>query len=326
VDLATATVYRGDLWSFLAQPLTAYMPDPADGATDGSLDPNMAVTWLPGLNVLLHQVYFSDSFADVNDRAAAADMGVVEDPNLVAGPLLPLTTYYWRVDETDLTGTVQPGEVWSFTTYTAVDDFEAYSNEIGSRPFEVWIDGIGFSQPEPGNPGNGTGAAVGHDIWSADSPHFEGQLMETSIVYGGIQSMPVDYNNVNAPYYSEIERAWAVPQDWTAGGVATLVLHVHGQVANDAVPLSVRLEDSSARNGLVAHPDPEVTRKSAWVEWEIPLSEFADAGVNVSGVTKMSIGFGSRDAAAPGGAGTVLVDEIWLTRPAPAANDDGVVE
>jgi len=81
----------------------------------------------------------------------------------------------------------ETGYIWKFTVpdYLTVDDFESYTNELGSRVFEKWIDGIGFTQPEPGNEGNGTGAAVGHDVWSPDSPHFEGTIMETANVYDG---------------------------------------------------------------------------------------------------------------------------------------------
>jgi regulation of enolase protein 1 (concanavalin A-like superfamily) len=40
--------------------------------------------------------------------------------------------------------------------------------------------------------------------------------------------MPLDYNNVNDPYYSETERTWASPQNWTADGVTDLSLQIRG--------------------------------------------------------------------------------------------------
>jgi hypothetical protein len=40
--------------------------------------------------------------------------------------------------------------------------------------------------------------------------------------------MPMDYNNVIPPYYSEAERTWAAPQDWRFNDVNTLVVHFRG--------------------------------------------------------------------------------------------------
>ena len=60
---------------------------------------------------------------------------------------------------------------------------------------------------------------------------------EQKIVHGGKQSMPLDYNNVKSPFYSEAEREFAPAQDWTADGVDTLVLYVRGQRINKAAPL-----------------------------------------------------------------------------------------
>jgi hypothetical protein len=316
IDPDMTTVHTGDVWTFIAQPYTAYLPDPADGANDASsTDPNIDLTWAAGLNAVEHQVYFADNFADVNDGAAAADQGTFADPNFAPGQLSPLTSYYWRVDEIDMSGTVQTGEVWSFTTYSPIDDFEDYNNAVGQRPFEVWVDGIGYSLPEPGNPGNGTGAAVGHDVWSPDSPYFGGLLMETSIVNGGAQSMPVDYNNVNQPYYSQIERTWAVPQNWTVGGADSLTVHFRGEPSNGAEALYVSLQDSAGMTAVVVHDDAEVLKSARWQTWTIPYTAFE--GVNAAAVKTMMIGMGDRAAPAPGGAGTVYFDDFWITKPHP---------
>jgi len=50
------------------------------------------------------------------------------------------------------------------------------------------------------------------------------------------------------------------------------------------------------------------------------LSEFANAGVNLAAVKKMSIGVGDRDVAIPDGSGMILVDDIRVVKPpAPVA-------
>jgi hypothetical protein len=171
-------------------------------------------------------VYFSADKTAVTDGADEADKGTVIDPNYAPDGVGPLATYYWRVDEIVAGGGLQVGDVWSFTTIGPVDDFESYTNEVGTRAFEVWVDGIGFTMPEPGNPGNGTGAAVGHDIWSAGTTYAT--IMESNTVHGGLQSLPVYYDNTVSPYYSEIERTWPANEDWMTSGADTLTLYVQG--------------------------------------------------------------------------------------------------
>ena len=234
VDGTTAdgTVVEGDVWMFMTKALTAYYPTPADGSSATSLMP--LLTWLPGKEAFEHHVYFSDNEAAVVDRTEDAEIGVWKDPNYAPDALQPISTYYWCVDEVKADATEIPGDVWSFTTILPIDDFESYTNEVGQRAFEVWVDGIGFSLPEPGNPGNGSSAAVGHDIWSVDTPYTT--IMEPNVVHSGAQSMPLYYNNAAAPYYSEVERSWATGQNWMSGGVDALILHVQGLARDFEIP------------------------------------------------------------------------------------------
>jgi hypothetical protein len=504
------TIIKGDVWVFTVQATTAYLPDPADGSNTVTVTPDLK--WHAGQGAGKHHVYLSDNKTAVVDGTAEADKGMVTDPNYAPAELLPATTYFWRVDETLPDETVVPGLIWSFTTILPVDDFESYTNEVGQRVFQTWIDGFGFTEPAPGNPGNGTGAMVGYD------PEV-GAIMETKVVHGGLQSMPVNYNNAESPFYSEAERAWTTAQDWTLNGVDTLILSVQGQArdfdisrvatapvidgkADDAwaavkplpvtrvivptvnnpadasgqfrvlydadnlyalvdindeklfndsssaylddsvefyvdgdntkgvAPLSghsrqytfgwtatdiqgtntdttgvgvaqmntptgwrieiklpwlavvgggapigkligvdcfynddddgadtreaqiawhsisgddwqiprdwgtalvaasqtaggadalyIALRDSSNHTAVVTYPGAEVLNAKSWVEWKIPLKDFADAGVNLAAIRKMSIGVGNRANPAKGGSGPLYIDDIYLTRPAPA--------
>jgi len=52
-----------------------------------------------------------------------------------------------------------------------------------------------------------------------------------------------------------------------------------------------------------------------WQPWRIPYSEFTSAGVDLASVEKLCIGVGDRGAAAPGGAGLLLIDDIEIGRP-----------
>ena len=118
------------------------------------------------------------------------------------------------------------GSVWNFSTlsFIVVDDFEGYTNESPNRVFQTWIDGLGFSKDQffpEGNPGNATGSMVGYDPES-------GSIVETGIIHGGKQAMPVDYNNANQPYYSETGRTFDAPRDWTVHGSDTLQVFFRG--------------------------------------------------------------------------------------------------
>jgi hypothetical protein len=188
-----------------------------------------------------------------------------------------------------------------------VDDFESYTDDVGSRVFQSWIDGVGYTEPVPGNPGNGSGAIVGNA-----APPFA----EQTIVHGGKQSMPLDYNNVNSPWYSEAERTFAPVQDWTAGGVDTLVLYVEGKAGNGAGSLYVSLKDTSNHTATVVCPNASIVTTAKWSEWKVPLADFA--GVSLSRIKAMSIGVGDRANPAPGKAGLLCIDDIGLTRPLPA--------
>jgi len=303
------TTHVGDVWSFTMQALTAYLPTPADGSNEVS--PSPVLTWLTGADAVGHHVYFGSSRDAVAQGAAETDKGEPNfvDPNFAPGALDTLTTYYWRVDELLADGTVRTGDIWSFTTCILVDDFESYTDDVGNRVFQVWIDGWGFTEPAPGNPGNGTGAMVGYDPLS-------GSIMEKTAVHGGLQSMPLDYNNVNQPWYSEAQREFASAENWTVSDANTLVLYVRGMTANATAPLYIAIEDASRRATVVVHPDPAAVKSSRWIHWKIPLSEFT--GINLAAVKKLCIGIGDRKATAAGGAGRLFIDDVCVTRPAPA--------
>jgi hypothetical protein len=289
---AAGEVQTGNVWSFIAQDLTAYYPAPADGSNDAAQ--TLVLTWLPGQTAVKHHLYFGDSNDAVAQGAADVDKGELTDPTFTPEALESLTTYYWRVDETVADGAVRTGPVWKFTTCMSVDDFESYTDDEGNRIYEAWIDGWT----------NGTGSMVGNAV---------APFAEQTIVNSGLQSMPLDYNNVASPNYSEAEREFSPVQDWTVNGADTLVLSVRGRAGNAAAPLYVVVEDSAQNIGIVAYPDTSITTATTWTQWKIPLSSFA--GVNMAKVKKMYIDVGDRDTPVPGGAGRIYIDDIRVTRP-----------
>jgi len=205
----------------------AWRPIPADNATDVRRT-LAALTWEPGRHVADvggHKVYFSSDFSDVNDRTIAPV--ILSDPCYpISAPLDLGETYYWRVDEVNGVD-MWPGDLWRFTVgdYITVDDFEDYTDFSPDRIFDTWVDYYT----------NNSGATVGY-LQPAAGEHF----VETTIVHGGTQSMPLFYDNdgtvnegttyekTGTYYYSEAERTFDTPQDWTQEAVAALTIWFHG--------------------------------------------------------------------------------------------------
>jgi len=195
---------------FTYLPVEAREPVPAVGQADVPLD--VALDWRSGRLAAAHELYVSMDQAAVVDGSALVD--TVSESRYELGGLNFGSTYYWKVNEVNETGAGSwEGDVWSFSTieYAMVDDFEGYTDDIeaGQTVFQTWIDGWT----------NNTGSTVGY----LDAP-----FTEKTIVHGGKQSMPLQYNNTVAPFYSETEREFDSAQDWTGNGADTLVLYVRG--------------------------------------------------------------------------------------------------
>jgi len=288
-------------------------PNPASGTTDMDVD-NVTLSWRAGREAASHKVYFSDSNQAVIDGTAL--VATVSETSYDTGELQLNQNYYWKIVEVNEaeTPTNWEGDVWNFTTseFLVVEDFEGYNNFSPDRVFQTWIDGIGYSADEffpVENPGNGSGAALGHDIWSYDSPHYDGDIMERSIVHGGAQSAPLYYDNTIAPFTSEIVRTFDFVQDWTKHGIKALTLYFYGDPNNVVQQMYVRLNNSK----VVYDGEAANLTRAQWQPWNINLADFA--GVDISNVTELSIGLESIGLV--GGTGVVYFDDIRLYRPAP---------
>ncbi|MHC4437573.1 MAG: hypothetical protein ACYS3S_09455, partial [Planctomycetota bacterium] len=153
------------------------------------------------------------------------------DESYDPGKLTWFTQYFWRVDEVNAVNPDSPwiGNLWSFTTgdFLVIDDFEDYDSGANQIWFS-WIDGLGFGIPgtDPYNPGNGTGSAVGDE----STPSFT----EETIVHGGSQSMPLEFNNNKQGFanYSEAELTLTTTRNWTEEGVVNLSLWFRGYPAS----------------------------------------------------------------------------------------------
>jgi hypothetical protein len=185
--------------------------------------------------------------------------------------------------------------------FIVVDNFERYSDYPPDRIFETWIDGFGYSEPEPGKEGNGTGSTVGY---------LTAPFAERTIVHGGAQSMPFGYDNTRLPYYSEAEREFLMTQNFMRRGVELLSLWTYGDPSNAPSVVYVGLEDSTGARVDVAETSIDLVRVSGWQEITIELSKFEP--VNLASIKKIYIGAGDRADPKPGGKGSVYIDDIVL--------------
>jgi len=257
----------------------------------------VVLRWSPGDGVIEHHIFFGTSFDDVNDADLSVYKGSQTGTTYNAGTLSFGVTYYWRIDEFSESACT-PGLIWSFTLgdIIVVDDMESYASS--AELYDVWKDGAI----------NSTGAFI---YLQEEAPVRDTQ----SMIY-------TYYNNTNfgAGYYSEIEREYADPCDWTALGVKALTLCFYGDpnnATNDTEQMYVGLEDNNSnyvevRYGDGKDEDMNDIKLTEWQEWDIDLQDFNDGGVDLTNIKKVYIGFGDRGNLMPGGSGVVYFDDIIL--------------
>ncbi len=237
---------------FLAIPVQAREPQPADAAAD--VDVTSTLAWRSGRDAVSHDVYFG------TDPDALALAGTADGPAFNPGELDLGATYYWQVTEV-LDAESWQGSLWSFSTqdYLVIDDFEAYNDE-DNLIYEAWLDGFA----------NETGSTVGY---------FEAPFAEQTIVYGGRQSMPLFYENDGV---STAEADLELGQNWTTNGIKSLSLYFYGDATNTEAQLYAKINNTRID---YSGPAVDLTRPS-WQLWNIDLAAVG----NVNNVSKLTIG------------------------------------
>ncbi|MCJ7778413.1 MAG: DUF1349 domain-containing protein [Sedimentisphaerales bacterium] len=205
-------------------------PYPADQQKDIQTQPTL--TWKPGKFAMTHEVYFGTNSDDVKNANAS---NLASYPNVTLTNIIDVNsfkpgtlefnkTYCWRVDGVNEghPDKLWIGDVWQFTTgnFIVVDDFEDY-NDASNIIYDTWADYYV----------NNTGMTVGH---------LQPPYAEQHIVHSGHQSMYMHYDNdgvvnegtalekTGTLLYSEAQRQWTDPQDWTREGVNSLTLWFRG--------------------------------------------------------------------------------------------------
>ena len=237
------------------------MPSPADGATDVSVD--VEFSWIEASFATSRELWFGK--AGAMEKVDPAPSGTTYAPsNLELGQ-----TYQWRVDQVGSGGAVT-GHIWTFTTaqYRDVDGFESLTSDAEMQA--AW----------PHNIGGG----------------FEYVFLATDSA--GVKSMQLDAQNQYEPYFTEVTRTLDGPQDWSTLGVETMSLTFAGRDDNAEHPLYVKLEDAAGKSLKVEHPFTFACQSEIWRQWDIALDEFTAAGVDLSGIAKITVGMGSGQPAA----------------------------
>ena len=274
---------------FMHIPVSAKNPSPAVGATNVAVDSSLG--WKAGREAAEHNVSLSTDQQAVID--GTADVITVNQTSY--SPALDLSsTYYWRIDEVNNaeTLTTWPGDIWSFSTqeYLIVDDFESYNDITAGQEgshlvYDTWMDGI--ADPSKG------GSQIGY---------FEGTSLELDIVHGGNQSVPLLYDNTSSGSSEVTANTNDLPigRDWSIGSPQTLVLWIHGDLANAA---NDRLYAKIGNNKVMFDSDLSIP---LWKQWNIDLT-----GMNLGNVTTLSIGVEGSSS------GILYLDDFMLYRLAP---------
>jgi len=289
----------------------ALAPHPAHGSQVPFLT---RLTWTPGHNAIKHDLYLGTNRAAVS-QARPSDTGdifkgrLLQPYYLLPGSLNAGQEYSWRVDEVAQDGKVTQGRTWSFVLMASqlLDDFEQYTDYAPRRIFETWLDGLGFDEPGPGFAGNGSGSVVGYDF---------APFAETSIVHSGKQSLPLRFDNSQAPYYSQTAHLFSPPQDWAGPGFTGLSLVFHGHAANTPGPedrLYVSLEDRRGQSVLIHYQGSAAKyTEASWHEWSLSFAGLAD--LDWSQIVALHIGMGNPDNPTRGSSGRVFIDDVYVTQ------------
>jgi len=188
-EVNAAGTTTGIVWSFTTEaapppPGQASSPNPADSATDVGVGADLS--WTAGSNATSRDVYFGTSSPGTfqgNQTATTFDPDTMDND----------TTYYWRIDEINATGTTT-GVVWSFTTVTAggqvVEEFGDATNTDHPGTIADTYTNAGAATTN-----SSTETALNTYTWPVDV------IANTTIIKWDLSSIPTDATVIDATLY-----------------------------------------------------------------------------------------------------------------------------
>jgi hypothetical protein len=343
-DANVLSPWKGKVWRFdTLSSCCAYPPDihPRKDSNEPFDINQPSLKWAGAVWATSHQVYFGTSWADVNSATTSTPVIYRGHQTATSYPLSSLSgdytlspdeTYYWRVDEVNISNPNSPckGSAWNFrfSKEYYIDDFDVNTMAHWKR------NTLTASSPGVTCPGTNkmyTGAVLTWD-----------QVGETLTFH-------YDNNNLlGFEWYSEARFEYdSTGIDWTANAVPSgtpkiLYVTYKGAATNSADPvydrMYVMLQDSAGHRtggGLgggqygtpIQNPDANATKVTDWTNWRIPLSDLNSPSVNLKAVRYFFLGIGSRcqhptdyvsnpdDINNYGGKGTMTFDNIRLSQP-----------
>ncbi len=106
----------------------------------------------------------------------------------------------------------------------------------------------------------------------------------------------------------------------TTGGVSgawqTSDIGVTQIAGNPPETFYVRVADKAGHTKIVSNPDPTIIGTGVWQVWNVPLSQFSAAGVNLDEISKFVIGVGDPVNPKAGGKGRLCIDDIQVIKSA----------
>jgi len=127
-------------------------------------------------------------------------------------------------------------------------------------------------------------------------------------IYVGLALTSHNNNATCTAKFSGVKTTGTVGPQWANQDI--------GIISNAAEPLYVAVSNAAGQPAAVVHSDPKAATTTTWTEWVIPLSAFADKGINLKNVDRLAIGLGTRgNMTAPGGSGKMYFDDLRLYRP-----------
>ncbi len=185
-------------------PSKAYNPTPANGANDVN---NPELSWNFGDNTVEYQLLF-DTQNPPQDVAVAWTSNLQSSFN--AGELSESTTYYWRVNARNSSGTTN-GDVWSFsTTYKAPTGFLADNDKIyeGDNASLRWYS-VGSS-------------CDGYNIYCNGTKVNNSLITGTTYSLGGLTYNMSGYSITATAVYGNVESGHSVPEIVYVSGKANV--------------------------------------------------------------------------------------------------------
>jgi hypothetical protein len=153
-------------------------------------------------------------------------------------------------------------------------------------------------------------------ITESDPTSSSVTILMPNTVYIGLLVTSHVTDSVCQAEFSEVSTTGNITGQWQLADIG-----VAQSSGNEAEQLYVVVEDNGGTAEVHEHQDnPNAVLLGDWQQWNIPLSVFSNAGVDLTSVNKLTIGVGSQTAP-QGGTGMLYIDDIWLYSPLQTETD-----